>query len=234
MKANRNIAIDGDSGSGKSTVGKILAEKLGFVFIDSGLFYRAATLSIILNKAENEKSRWERIIENTEIKFKKGRIILNNSEIPLSELRSRKVDNLVSPVSTVPQIRAKITEMLRNAAKEQNVVMVGRDIGTVVLKNAFLKVYLTATIEERANRRYKELIKKGITTITFDEVLKNLKERDLIDSTRDVAPLKIPKDAYVIDTTGLTIDEVVNRIMQFYGGKEYALRTNPCSSKSNI
>ncbi len=234
MKTNRNIAIDGDSGSGKSTVGKKLSEKLGFVFIDSGLFYRAATFSIIRNKAKDKKHMWKSIIENTDISFDNGNILLNGSEIPVDLLRTAEVDNLVSPVSTIPEIRTKITEMLRNSAKHRNVIMVGRDIGSVVLKNAFLKIYLTATLTERANRRYKELVKKGIYTTTFEEVLNNLKERDLIDSTRNVAPLKIPNDAYVIDTTNIGIYEVVAKILQFYRGKEYALRNNSCNSKSTI
>ncbi len=233
MKTNRNIAIDGDSGSGKSTVGKLLAQKLNFEFIDSGLFYRAATLAIIKGKAEREKEKWYDIIEKTPIEFESGNIIVSGIKVGLSELRSNKVDDLVSPVSAIPEIRAKITEKLRNVAKHKNVVMVGRDIGSVVLKDAFLKVYLTATLEERANRRFKELVNKGIR-ITFEEVLENLKKRDLIDSTRKVAPLKIPEDSYVVDTTGFGVEEVVSKILQFYGGKEYALRNNPCGSKNSI
>ena len=233
MKTNRNIAIDGDSGSGKSTVGKLLAEKLGFVFIDSGLFYRAATLVIIKNNAEAEKEKWYKLVEESKIEFENGIISINGKKTTLGELRSKEVDNLVSPVSTIPEIRNKITEILRRIAFKRDTVMVGRDIGSVVLKDAFLKIYLTATVEERANRRFKELIKEGVNT-TFDEVLNNLRTRDLIDSTRETSPLKIPEDSYVIDTTGLSIDGVVNKILQFYEGKEYALRNGSCGSKSTV
>ncbi len=230
---NRNIAIDGDSGSGKSTVGRSVASKLRFDFIDSGLFYRAATLAIILSgNAENPK-KWVETMNNTEIEYENGKVIINGEETNIDKLRSREVDNLVSPVSTVPEIRSIITEMLRKVANKKNVVMVGRDIGSVVLKDAFLKIYLTATLEERANRRFKELVGKGIKT-TFEEVLENLKNRDLIDSTRKTAPLVIPKDAYVIDTTEIGIEEVVKKIMDFYEAKEYAIRNNALHSKSSV
>ena len=222
MRKNRSIAIDGDSGSGKSTVGKLVAEKLGYEFVDSGLLYRAATFVIISNNLSEEKNKWVSLIENTSFDLKSGTVVINGKKIFIEDLRSKKVDFLVSPVSTVKEVRDSVNKILRNIAHSRDVVMVGRDIGSVVLKDAFLKIYLTATIYERANRRFKELIKKGVKT-SFEEVLENLKRRDTIDSSRDIAPLTVPNDAYVIDTTNLTAEEVVNRIMQFIRGKEYAL-----------
>jgi cytidylate kinase len=222
MRKNRSIAIDGDSGSGKSTVGKLVAEKLGYEFVDSGLLYRAATFVIISDNLSEEKNKWVNLIENTSFDLKNGTVIINGKKISIEDLRNKRVDSLVSPVSTVKEVRDSVNRILKNIAHSRDVVMVGRDIGSVVFKDAFLKIYLTATIHERANRRFKELIKKGVKT-SFEEVFENLKKRDTIDSSRDIAPLTVPNDAYVIDTTNLTVEEVVNRIMQFIRGKEYAL-----------
>ncbi len=225
MKKNKSIAIDGDSGSGKSTVGKLIAEKLQYDFIDSGLLYRAATFAIIRANLTSEKGKWTNFIENTGFNLKNGKVTINNKQITLEKLRSKEVDDFVSPISTVKEIRDAVNRILRKIASVNNVVMVGRDIGSVVLKDAFLKIYLTADLEERANRRVKELIEKG-KRVKFQDVLKNLENRDAIDSSREVAPLVVAKDAYVIDTTNLSVSEVVNKIMQFISGREYALRSN--------
>jgi len=219
----RQIAIDGVSSSGKTTVGKIVAERLGYEFIDSGLLYRLAT-KIVLDR-ELPKEKYAEALLGASIDIVNGKVLLNEKEVPIEELRSKEVDELVSPVSEDPKVREEITDLLRKIASSKNVVMVGRDIGSVVLKGAFLKVFLTATLEERANRRFKELFLRG-ENITFEEVYENLKKRDVIDSTREVAPLKVPEDAYVIDTTMLSIEEVVTLIFEFIKGKEYALRNS--------
>ncbi|PMP82404.1 MAG: (d)CMP kinase [Caldisericum exile] len=225
----RKIAIDGVASSGKSTVGRILAERLNYEFIDSGLLYRLATLNVVLKGLKKEE--YPLAVSDFNVDIKEGKIFLNGNEVSLSKLRDKSIDVLVSPVSEDPTVREVITKELQRIADKSNVVMVGRDIGTVVLPNAFLKIFLTATLEERASRRFKELILKGIDT-TYQEVYENLKMRDIIDSSRSVAPLTVPEDAYVIDTTNLTIDEVITLIMEFIKGKEYALRNSQNYSDS--
>ena len=233
-KENRSIAIDGDSGSGKSTVGKILAARLGFLFVDSGLLYRAATFIITKEHKENEPALWTEIIKNSSIDMDSdGKVKINNTFVDIKDLRSEIVDKWVSPVSTVKEIRSVITNLLRKIASDRNVVMVGRDIGTVVLKDAFLKIYLTASLTERAKRRFIELTNKG-EKIAFQDVLENLKKRDIIDSSRDIAPLTVAQDAVVIDTTDINVNEVVNKIIDFYKGREYAVRNSPRVGKSII
>ncbi|MGB9794079.1 MULTISPECIES: (d)CMP kinase [Caldisericum] len=225
----RKIAIDGVASSGKSTVGRILAERLNYEFIDSGLLYRLATLNVVLKGLKKEE--YPLAVSDFNVDIKEGKIFLNGNEVSLSKLRDKSIDVLVSPVSEDPAVREVITKELQRIADKSNVVMVGRDIGTVVLPNAFLKIFLTATLEERASRRFKELILKGVDT-TYQEVYENLKMRDIIDSSRSVAPLTVPEDAYVIDTTNLTIDEVITLIMEFIKGKEYALRNSQNYSDS--
>ena len=218
----KQIAIDGDSASGKTTIGKILAKRLNFTFIDSGLFYRAATYIILKNKIQRKKSKWIDLITKSQIKLKNNSIYIDGRKIQEDLLHLDDVDNLVSFVSTVREIRNLITRTLRESANEKNVVMSGRDIGTVVLKDAFLKIYLTATIEVRAERRFKELLEKGIK-ISFKKVFENLKNRDVIDSTRKDSPLSIANDAFVIDTTDIDEEEIVKKILLFMEGKEHAL-----------
>ena len=224
MKNSSWIAIDGDSGSGKTTIGKLLARKIGFEFIDSGLLYRAATYAIIAHKKNKDKKSWVDIIKNSSFDIRQNTVFIDKKGFSQDELHTKEIDDLVSSVSTVKDIRAIITKILRNIADGKNVVMAGRDIGSVVLKEAFLKIYITATLRVRAERRYKELINKG-NIITFDEVLRNLKKRDTIDSSRSVSPLIIPEDAYVIDTSTLLPEKVIEKIIQFIKGREYDLRS---------
>jgi cytidylate kinase len=218
----KQIAIDGDSASGKTTIGKILAKRLNFTFIDSGLFYRAATYIIIKNRAQAKKTKWVNLILGNKITLKNNSIHINDRKIEEALLHSNDVNNLVSPVSTIPEIRKFITHTLQEIANNKSVVMTGRDIGTVVLKNAFLKIYLTATIEVRAERRFKELLEKETKT-SFEEILGNLKNRDVIDSTREDSPLSIANDAFVIDTTSIDEEETIQKILLFMKGKEHAL-----------
>ncbi|MCD6106862.1 MAG: (d)CMP kinase [Caldisericaceae bacterium] len=223
MRKNKDVAIDGDAGSGKSTVGRLLADRIQFEFIDSGLLYRAFAY-IVLKKCAGKSNReeWVNIIQNIEFDLKGRVIYIDGKDVNEIELRKKEVDDLVSPVSTVKEIREIATEKLRKIADSKSVVMVGRDIGSVVLKNAFLKIYLTAPIKVRAKRRQKELFEKG-ADIAFEEVLDNLKNRDVMDSNRNISPLTIPQDAYVIDTNYLSPGQVVDKIIQFLKGREYAV-----------
>jgi cytidylate kinase len=223
--SNRQIAIDGGAGSGKTTVGKVLAQKLGYTFIDSGLFYRLAAYLIIENGFEKNKLKWVSVLRNANVLYSNGTIVVHGITLNDEILHSKVIDELVSPVSEIEEVRTIITNFLRKAALDKNVVMAGRDIGTVVLKDAFLKIYLTATDEERASRRFKELVSRGVN-VRYSDVFKNIKERDLIDSSRIYSPLAIAKDAYVIDTTNLSVEEVIDRIDTYLEGREYALRNS--------
>lgn len=218
-----HIAIDGDAGSGKTTVGRELAKKLGFEFIDSGLFYRLATYILIKKGIIEDKKSWLKALLANKIEYKNRKLYINGEIVEDELLRSKKVDEFVSEVSEPLEIREKITELLKNIALKNNVVMVGRDIGTVVLKDAFLKIFLTATVEERARRRLKELQEKGINS-SIEEVMKNIKKRDFIDSTREFAPLSITKESYIIDTTNLTVEEVVSKVLILLEAKQYVIR----------
>jgi cytidylate kinase len=223
MRKNKWIAIDGDAGSGKSTVGRLFADRIQFEFIDSGLLYRAFAYTVLKECAgKSDKEEWVDVIQNIEFDLKGGIICIDGKDVNKTELRKKEVDDLVSPVSTVKEIREIVTEKLRKIADSKNVVMAGRDIGSVVLKNAFLKIYLTGPVEVRAKRRYKELLERTVN-ITFEEVLDGLKNRDVIDSNRDISPLTIPHDAYVIDTNYLSPGQVVDKIIQFFKGREYVL-----------
>ncbi len=223
MRKNKDVAIDGDAGSGKSTVGKLLSDRIQFEFIDSGLLYRAFAYTVLKKCAgKSDRGEWVDIIQNIECDLKKGVIYIDGKAVNEAELRKKEVDDLVSPISTVKEIREIATEKLRKIADSKNVVMVGRDIGSVVLKNAFLKIYLTAPIEVRAKRRHKELFGRTVN-ITFEEVFDNLKNRDVMDSNRDISPLTIPHNAYVIDTNYLSPEQVVGKIIQFLKGHEYVI-----------
>ncbi|KAA0257776.1 (d)CMP kinase [Deferribacter autotrophicus] len=214
------IAIDGPAGSGKSTIAKILAKKYGLLYIDTGAMYRfAAYLMLTENMDFNELVESLKEKEIT-FEYKDGeQYLVVKDEIALylkDELRSVEVTNLVSKVASNKEVRAVLTDMQKKIASENNVVMDGRDIGTVVIPDAEFKFFLNATLNERAKRRYKDFIEKGVE-ITFEEVLEDIKKRDEMDAKRDVAPLKKADDAIEIDTTGLTIDDVVSIIERNIG-----------------
>lgn len=210
------IAIDGPASSGKSTTAKLLAEKLGYLYIDTGAMYRAITLMALRNNIVNNQEEIIKLARNLdiELKFENGQISVFVDGVDVSEdIRSLEVSNNVSPISKIEEVRKILVEKQRLMGKNGGVVMEGRDITTVVFPNADVKIFLTATIDERAKRRVKEYHSKGIN-IDFEKVVENINERDRIDSSREVSPLKKSDDAIEIDTSYLTIDQQVNAILE--------------------
>lgn len=208
------VAVDGPAGAGKSTISKKIAEVLKLEYIDTGAMYRALTLKVI-NKGINPndvKSILE-IMEDTTIEFINNHVYLDGIKVD-KEIRKNIVTNHVSEISKIAEVRKKMVDMQRKLSESNNVIMDGRDIGTVVLPHANYKFFITASVEERARRRYKELLEKGEKDITYDQILIEIKKRDEIDSTREIAPLKKSPDAHLIDTTNKTIDECVNEIIE--------------------
>ncbi len=209
------VAIDGPAGSGKGTITKLVGKRLNLIYIDTGAMYRCVTLEC-LNKNITIEDNEEivDILDNIDIQFESKndeQVILLNGEDVTLKIRSKEVNQYVSPVSTVGIVREKMTYLQRKMSESKNVIMEGRDIGTSVFPNADVKIYLDATPEERANRRYKQNIEKGITT-SYEEILANVKERDYIDSHRELSPLKQAEDAVYVDSTHMTIGEVVAEI----------------------
>jgi CMP/dCMP kinase len=210
------IAIDGPAGSGKSTVAKQLAEKIGYSYIDTGAMYRALTLKALRKSADlNDEAQLSELFNNTVIDIipdDSGSIsILLDGEDVAQLIRTPELTEKVFYIAKIGAIRSKMKDIQRRIGRRGKAVFEGRDIGTVVFPDAVYKFYIDADFNERARRRHNELIEKGIST-TLDEVSKDLKTRDHKDMTREIAPLKIADDAVVIDTTNLTIDEVVARI----------------------
>ena len=203
------ISIDGAAGTGKTTVGIKLAEELNYQFLDSGKIYRAYTYKMIKNNTLEAIDIINQLsTTNIEYKYLSNKEILKlDGQNVSDELHSEQVDKYVSDISKIPEIRLKMTELQREIAKK-NFIVVGRDIGTVVLPNAELKIFLTASIKERARRRFNERKNENIKDIE-----KSIRNRDYIDSTRKVAPLKIPKNAVVIDTENKNVNKVSQEIL---------------------
>lgn len=215
------IAIDGYSGTGKSSTAKQVASRLGYNYIDSGAMYRAVTYFFLSNNIDfNRESNVEESLENCSITFDGTSILLNGEQID-DEIRTMEVNQNVSAVSTISTVRAKLVEQQRKMGEKKGVVMDGRDIGTVVFPEAELKVFMTADMDIRAERRRKELEKKNIHESS--KVIKdNLKERDRIDSTRVDSPLKKAKDAVEIDTSHLTLNQQIDKIVKMAESIIYA------------
>ncbi|MGQ9799122.1 MAG: (d)CMP kinase [Ignavibacterium sp.] len=210
------IAIDGPAGSGKSTTAKLLAKKLGYLYIDTGAMYRAVTLYAIKNNLLDDEKK---IIDlasqlNIELKFENGqtKVSVNGKDVT-EEIRSLEVNQNVSPVSMIEGVRKILVEKQKKMGKNGGVVMEGRDITTVVFPNADVKIYLTATIDERARRRALEFAQKG-QQVDTEQVKQNILERDRIDSSRDVSPLTKSPDAVEIDTSNLSIEQQVEQILE--------------------
>ncbi len=209
------IAIDGPAGSGKSTIAKKLSDILNISYLDTGAMFRCVTLFFIQRDVDlNNVVEVSNRLKEIDIRIEGNQAFLNGKDVS-KDIRSQKVSDLVSKVSTIPEVRKKLKELQINIAKGQSIIMDGRDIGTVIIPDAELKIYLEATAEERARRRMNQY-QDGTT---FEEALENIKKRDYIDSTRQVAPLKKAEDAIVIDTTHLTEDEVVEKIVNLIKGR---------------
>lgn len=214
-----NIAIDGPAGAGKSTIAKRLAKELGFIYVDTGAMYRAMAYYFLTNhiNAEDEKAIAAACPDvNVTIAYEdEEQQVLLNGENVNPVIRSEEVGNMASASSVYPVVRNKLMEMQRELAAAADVIMDGRDIGTCVLPNAQVKIYLTASAKTRAVRRYEELNAKGISC-NLDEIEKDIIERDYRDMHRETAPLKQAEDAILVDSSNLDIDEVVAEIYRIY------------------
>lgn len=211
------IAIDGPAGTGKGTISKLISQRLNFVYIDTGAMYRAFTLKMLREKITlDELDKIEDLLKRIKIDFETSkdsevqRVFLDGEDVT-EEIRMPAVNEIVSPVSAIKIIRIKMVELQRNLAKGKDCIMEGRDITTVVFPDAEVKIYLTATPEERANRRFKELIAKGIET-TYEETLESINKRDYNDMNKEMGALKVADGAIVLDTTELSIEEVYEEI----------------------
>ena len=214
---NVSVAIDGPAGAGKSTISKVVAKKLGLIYVDTGAMYRAVALYAIKNCMDTKNSdgaleaSLDKISINIAHQDGEQHIFLNGEDVS-GLIRTPEVSMGASNVATLPCVRLKLVELQREIAKKQSVIMDGRDIGTYVLPDANIKIFLTASVEARAKRRYDELVAKG-TGVSYEEVLLDMQKRDLNDSTRVFAPLKQADDAVLIDTTEYDFDASVSKIL---------------------
>ena len=212
-----NVAIDGPAGAGKSTVARAAAQKLGYIYVDTGALYRAVGVYCLRKGIETTDAEGVGAILSeitVELKFIDGvqHVFLNGDDVS-TEIRLPEASMAASNVSAIPSVRAFLFDLQRNIAAKNNCIMDGRDIGTVVLPNAQVKIFLTADDTERAMRRYKELQEKG-STVTYQEVLDDLRVRDYNDSHREIAPLKPAEDSVIVNTTNYTLEESINKIVE--------------------
>lgn len=207
-----NVAIDGPAGAGKSTIAKLVAKKKGYIYVDTGALYRA--LAIHFLDCGIREGQTDRIIEacksaEVAIRYEEGaqQVYLNGKNVT-SGLRAEEVGNMASKSSGIPEVRAKLLELQRDLARKNDVIMDGRDIGTCVLPNAQLKIYLTASSRVRAGRRYHELLAKGVES-DLEKIQEDIEERDYRDMHREVSPLKQAEDAVLVDTSEMSVEEVI-------------------------
>ena len=217
-----NIAIDGPAGAGKSTIARRVARELSFIYVDTGAMYRAMALYLLRRKVNRDDTEQiGNICQDAEIsiEYQNGeQIVLLNDENVNSYLRTEEVGNMASVSSAVPRVREKLLSLQRKLAKDMSVVMDGRDIGTTILPDADVKIYLTASSLTRAKRRYLELQEKG-TVCNLDDIQKDIEERDQRDMSREISPLRQAEDAVLVDSSNLTIQQVVDRILQIFRSK---------------
>ncbi|MBO5162849.1 MAG: (d)CMP kinase [Ruminococcus sp.] len=209
-----NIAIDGPAGAGKSTIAKMVSAEMGYIYVDTGAMYRAVALYITENNISDENI--ENALKNADVslRFADGvqRVYLGDRDV--SELiRTPEISMAASRTSAIPAVRARLFDLQQKLARENNIIMDGRDIGTVVLPNANVKIFLTASAEERANRRYKELSEKPDCP-SYEEILRDINERDYQDMHRETAPLRQAEDAVLVDTTELTLEQSAAKIAE--------------------
>ena len=218
------IALDGHSSCGKSTMAKALAKKIGYIYVDTGAMYRTVTLfalrNNIFNGSELDAKRLEELLPEVKVSFVLDPetnlpLACLNGEVVEREIRTMEVSSRVSPIAALPFVRTLLTKMQQQMGEAKGIVMDGRDIGTAVFPQAELKIFVTASAEVRAQRRYDELTAKG-ESVTFEEILKNVQERDYIDSHREVAPLRQADDALVLDNSNMTREEQNEWLMQAY------------------
>ena len=211
------IAIDGPAGSGKSTIARLIAKDKGLIYLDTGAMYRLVTLKalnkgILGNNDLNYLEEIKKLLDNLNIDIKENGFYLDDVDVS-EEIRKPVVSENVSDVAAIREVREKMVDLQRKFSESKNVILDGRDIGTVVFPNADLKIFLVADARERAKRRYRELIQKG-ENVEIEEIYENILKRDKIDSTRKESPLKKAKDAVEVDTTSKSIEEVKNEILR--------------------
>ena len=216
------IAIDGPAGAGKSTIARAVAKELNYIYVDTGALYRTVGLKCSREGVDTDlKCDIEEILKDTNVDIAfvgdEQHVFLNGEDVS-DKIRTPEASMMASAVSAVPVVRAFLLDLQRKMARENNVIMDGRDIGTVILPNAQVKIFLTASPEERARRRFVELTEKGMET-TFEEVLSDMKVRDYNDSHREIAPLKPAEDSTIVDTTGLTLEESKAAILEVVKNK---------------
>ncbi len=214
---SHNVAIDGPAGAGKSTIAKRIAKKLGYIYVDTGAMYRAMAYYLIQNQVDaTDKDAIVAACQHADIsiRYQDGeQVVLLNGENVNAYLRTEAVGNMASVSSVVPEVRKKLVELQQKLARETDVVMDGRDIGTVVLPDADVKVYLTASVETRAKRRFLELQEKG-EAADLQKIAADIEDRDYRDMHRDISPLRQAEDATLVDSSDMTIDQVVERILE--------------------
>ena len=213
------VAIDGPAGSGKGTITKLISEKLGLVNVDTGAMYRCVALEALNKNIDcNEIEKLENILENIEIELKLSddktrQVVFLNGKDVTNDIRTPRIDAVVAKYAAIKCIREKMTPLQREMGKNQNIIMEGRDIGTAVFPDADVKIYLDASEEERAKRRYKQNIEKGLQ-VFYEEILESIRQRHILETTREIAPLIQAEDAIYIDSSNMTIEEVVDKIVK--------------------
>lgn len=211
------VAVDGTAGSGKGSVTKVIAERLGLIAIDTGAMYRCVALECINRKITCEElDKIKEVLENIDIEIKRegsNQLIFLNGKDVTRDIRTTEVDKVVAKFAAIKEVREKITPIQRKMAENNDIIMEGRDIGTVVFPNADVKVFLDCSVEERAMRRYRQNIEKGIQT-TYEEVLEGIKERHRLETEREIAPLIQAPDAVYVDSTGMSVEEEVQAVIK--------------------
>lgn len=211
------VALDGPAGSGKGTVTKLIAERLGFINIDTGAMYRCVTLECLNNNIEpNEIEKIEKVLNNIDIKLKRensNQIVYLNGQDVTKKIRTPRIDEYVGKFAAIKQVRDKVTPMQQKMKEYGDIIMEGRDIGTVVFPNADVKIFLDCSVEERARRRYRQNWEKGIEC-SYEEILESIKQRHILETQREVAPFVKAEDAVLVDCTNMSIEEETEAIIK--------------------